>query len=123
MFKSFCLVFFISHFENFSFRFFIPVLVPLNDQTSWETFDEFKKESFAFYDVCFPTPLDNINWISGYCECKDYYKSYICEHLIGIAARLRFVNIPPEAKAIPLGQKRKRGRPAKSKKALEYQNY
>lgn len=42
--------------------------------------------------------------------------------MIGIAARSRLVTVPPEAKAIPLGQKRKRGRPAKSKKALVRQD-
>lgn len=79
--------------------------IPLEDKVTWSNFDEFKKNSFAFYDVCFPASFDKNNWIDGYCECRDYHKSYICEHMIGIAARSRLVTVPPEAKAIPLGQK------------------
>ena len=45
-------------------------------------------------------------------------KYYICKHIIGLAARYKLCSIPLEAKNIPLGQKRKRGRVAKAKKAL-----
>jgi hypothetical protein len=42
----------------------------------------------------------------------------MCKHVVGIALRLKFCRAPAEAKNIPLGQKRKPGRPAKAKKAL-----
>ncbi|KAL0831843.1 hypothetical protein ABMA28_001373 [Loxostege sticticalis] len=39
-------------------------------------------------------------------------------HIIGLAIRLKYAVPPVEAKNIPLGQKRKRGRPSKAKPAL-----
>ena len=44
----------------------------------------------------------------------------MCKHLIAISAILRLEGcvIPKLAKTVPLGQKRKRGAPAKAKKAL-----
>jgi hypothetical protein len=40
----------------------------------------------------------------------------MCKHVIGLAIRLKYVVPPLEAKNIPLGQKRKRGRPSKAKR-------
>ncbi|CAF1186126.1 unnamed protein product [Rotaria sordida] len=40
------------------------------------------------------------------------------EHIVGIAIRLKCCKPPPAAKTVPIGQKRKRGRPAKAKAAL-----
>ncbi len=51
-------------------------------------------------------------------NCPACLKYYICKHIIGLAARYKLCSIPLEAKNIPLGQKRKRGRVAKAKKAL-----
>jgi hypothetical protein len=42
----------------------------------------------------------------------------MCKHRIGLAIRLKSAKPPPAAKEIPIGQKRKRGRPNKSSKAL-----
>jgi hypothetical protein len=42
----------------------------------------------------------------------------MCKHIIGLAIRLKAAKPPPAAKEIPRGQKRKRGRPNKSSKAL-----
>ncbi len=39
-------------------------------------------------------------------------------HIIVFAARFKLVEIPDHAKNVPLGQKRKRGRPALAKTAL-----
>ena len=46
----------------------------------------------------------------------------MCKHLIAISATLRLEGcvIPKLAKTVPLGQKRKRGAPAKAKKALNF---
>lgn len=65
--------------------------------------------------------FDENNWMNGRCHCRNFFKEFICEHVIGIALRLKIVSAPNEAKIIPLGQKRKRGRPAKSKLALVVQ--
>jgi hypothetical protein len=47
-----------------------------------------------------------------------FFKQLCCKHIVGIAIRLKHALPPPEAKNIPIGEKRKRGRPAKAKKAL-----
>jgi hypothetical protein len=49
-----------------------------------------------------------------------YYKLFFdtCKHIFGLAGRLGYDKFPAVAKNIPIGQKRKRGRPSKCKKAL-----
>jgi hypothetical protein len=47
-----------------------------------------------------------------------FYKHYMCKHVMGLAIRLKLTSPPLEAKNVPIGQKRKRGRPTKSKPAL-----
>ncbi|RMZ99313.1 hypothetical protein BpHYR1_027207 [Brachionus plicatilis] len=53
-------------------------------------------------------------------SCKWYIKNNICMHLIGISKILNIpgCEIPLSAKNIPIGEKRKPGRPAKAKQAL-----
>lgn len=87
----------------------------------WNSFDEFKKINFQSNHVSFPKPLTRTNWIDGRCDCSDFFKIYTCVHILGIALRMKFIIAPDEAKALPLGQKRKRGRPALAKAALVVQ--
>ncbi len=42
---------------------------------------------------------------------KLFLKEYMCKHVLGIAIRLKVFQVCLEAKNIPIGQKRKRGRP------------
>lgn len=93
----------------------------IDDSINWTTFDQFKEKSFAFYDTVFISPVTKDNWMKGICDCKEFFKQYICHHIIGISIRLKILTVPLEAKSIPIGEKRKRGRPAKSKSALQYQ--
>ncbi|RNA14979.1 hypothetical protein BpHYR1_005029 [Brachionus plicatilis] len=53
-------------------------------------------------------------------SCRWYIKNNICKHLIGISKipNIPGCEIPLSAKNIPIGEKRKPGRPAKSKQAL-----
>lgn len=81
---------------------------------SWHTFDEFKEKNFAFWK----TELPNAGWKQGTCTCPQFFKIYICKHILGLAIRLKLTTPPLEAKLIPIGLKRKRGRPTKSKPAL-----
>ncbi|PZC85335.1 hypothetical protein B5X24_HaOG201831 [Helicoverpa armigera] len=63
----------------------------------------------------------NIDWIQkldGKCNCPAFYKNYMCKHIIGLTIGVKLANPPPEAKNLLIGQKRKRGRPSKSKPAL-----
>ncbi|CAH0731013.1 unnamed protein product, partial [Brenthis ino] len=82
----------------------------------WETFDEYKEQHFREWEVIMPREKEN--WLHGTCNCPKFLKDYICKHLVGLAIRLKHVQPPSEARAIPIGMKRKRGRPAKAKKAL-----
>lgn len=90
----------------------------IDDAIDWNNFDVFKKKSFEFHDTQFIYPINRENWLKSKCDCCDYFKLYICAHIIGIAIRLKIVIAPAEAKSLPIGQKRKRGRPAKAKSAL-----
>lgn len=90
----------------------------IDDTTDFEDFDSFKSKSFSFYDTTFCYPAKRENWLQSECQCSDYFKLYICSHIIGIAIRLKCIAPPAEAKAVPIGEKRKRGRPAKAKPAL-----
>lgn len=90
------------------------------DSSQWKTFKEFVR-SFEMVHTTFNYPLTSANWSLGRCDCEIGFKQYLCEHIVGVALRLKVVEAPAEAKALPLGQKRKRGRPAKSKPALEHQ--
>lgn len=84
----------------------------------WNSFEEFKTENFKFSHVSFPRPLTKDNYSQGVCDCCSFLKLYTCEHVLGLGLRMKFVVAPDEAKSLPLGQKRKPGRPAKAKAAL-----
>lgn len=84
------------------------------DLSHCKSLDEFKKFAFAYYTVEMPSN----NWRKGSCTCPSFYKMFICKHLVGMAMRYRLVEPPLAAKSVPLGQKRKRGRPKKAKHAL-----
>ncbi len=62
--------------------------------------------------------MDDVEWIKSTCTCPIYLKNFICKHIVGLAIRLKKYEVVPEAKSIPIGEKRKRGRPAQAKKAL-----
>ncbi|RNA23601.1 hypothetical protein BpHYR1_049560 [Brachionus plicatilis] len=53
-------------------------------------------------------------------SCRWYIKNNICKHLIGISKiqHIPGCEIPLSVKNIPIGEKRKPGRPAKAKQAL-----
>lgn len=59
--------------------------------------------------------------LNSSCNCPAFGTEYICKHIVGLAIRLKLVTPPPEAKTIPIGEKRKPGRPAKTKPALMIQ--
>lgn len=102
----------------------IPIAVEFSDTVAnddWKTFEEFKSENFKFNFVTFPKPLTKHNYCQGICDCSSFFKLYMCEHVLGIALRMKFVIAPVEAKSLPLGQKRKRGRPGLAKAALVVQ--
>ena len=52
------------------------------------------------------------------CSCGWWQRHRICRHVIDLAVKVGLIEYPTEAKNIPLGQKRKRGRPNQSTAAL-----
>jgi hypothetical protein len=82
----------------------------------WNTFDQFKKRSFHVWILSFPKNLSN--WKNGKCNCPSFFKEFICKHVVGMALRLKLCKPPPAAKDVPIGEKRKRGRPKLATKAL-----
>ena len=67
------------------------------------------------------TCLNKDDFLESTCTCSWYFKEYCCKHIIGVAVLEKVAKIPNEAKTKPLGEKPKRGRPAKATKALEWQ--
>ncbi len=58
------------------------------------------------------------HWKTSKCNCPVFVKNYMCKHVVGMGIRLKYCKPPPAAKTIPIGEKRKRGRPSKAKPAL-----
>ena len=85
-------------------------------QPKWNTFDQFKHRAFNIW--CIELPNESSKWAEGTCTCPGFLKKFICKHIVGIALRLKYVKALAASKNVPLGQRRKPGRPAKAKKAL-----
>ncbi len=62
--------------------------------------------------------MKNNDWQSSRCNCPAFMKNFVCKHMVGVALRLKLCKPPPAAMNVPIGEKRKRGRPARAKKAL-----
>jgi hypothetical protein len=86
------------------------------EKCRWNTFEQYKKRAFSVWIIDMPK-LSN-NWQDGVCTCPYFMKHFLCKHLIGLAIRLKYAKPPPAAKDIPIGEKRKRGRPKKATRAL-----
>jgi hypothetical protein len=82
----------------------------------WTSFDQFKALQFGIWKLTLPNAESR--WKDGLCNCPSFLKEYVCKHLVGMAIRLKYCKPPPAAKDLPLGEKRKRGRPRKATKAL-----
>jgi len=47
-----------------------------------------------------------------------HLKQYKCKHVYGVDIYQKLIEAPEQTKTVPIGQKRKRGRPALARKAL-----
>ena len=81
------------------------------EENKWKTFDNFKEWRTRIWTI---RMTDGV-WT---CTCPPFMKEGVCKHSLGLQIRRKLVEVPPAAKQIPIGQKRKRGRPALAKKAL-----
>lgn len=82
----------------------------------WKTFQQFKETAFTVWFVTLPK--DKSQWTKGTCNCPSFFKKYMCKHIVGLAIRSKVCTPPVEAKNVRIGEKRKRGRPAKASRAL-----
>jgi hypothetical protein len=83
-------------------------------EKKWTTFNQFKKS----YDIWCLEMHDSSSWKISKFHCPAFLKKYICKHIVGMAIRFKYCKPPAAAKIVPIGEKRKRGRPAKAKPAL-----
>ncbi len=72
--------------------------------------------NFKVYCLTIP---DNNNIIKyGCCSCASFLKNHICKHILAFAVLHKQFKISNEPKNIPIGERRKRGRPALATRAL-----
>lgn len=83
-------------------------------EKKFRSFSVFKKMSTLMWDV----KLKKDDWKKGTCTCPVFMVRYMCHHIIDFALRLDLTTPPPEVTSIPIGSKRKPGRPTKASKAL-----
>jgi MULE transposase domain/SWIM zinc finger len=95
----------------------VPKFIRLWNTLGWKSFDEYSK----WYKTIWILQRKEGEVIEYSCSCPTYQKEYICKHSVGVLIRLDKVNVPDAAKAIPIGEKRPKGRPAKAKGARERQ--
>jgi hypothetical protein len=81
----------------------------------WSSYNEFKEIQFSVWKN--NLKLDS-EFESTSCSCPSFFKHYSCKHVIVLGIRKRILIPPLEAKSIPIGMKRKRGRPARAKPAI-----
>lgn len=83
-------------------------------QENWSSFEEFKKLDKCIWTIFIK--YDNLDESS--CTCLYFMKNLTCKHVLGMKIKLNLVTVPNEVKPILVGQKRKRGRPLKTSKAI-----
>jgi len=89
----------------------------LSNYMNWTSFEHFTEAMVNMW--CIKLNLDLPDRAN--CDCPVFLKQYQCKHTLGLAIRLKIVEPPSAARSIPLGQKRKPGRPKKARPALVMQ--
>lgn len=91
----------------------LPRFTKLLKEKNWKSFDEYKNWTKVIHVL---EKNDNDNTYR--CSCAKHMKEYTCKHAVGVLLRLGMLEAPDTAKNVPIGEKRKRGRPGKAKAAL-----
>ena len=81
---------------------------------AWDDLDELVYHMFSLWLV----QVDEADWRLGQCSCPHFAKNYMCKHVIALSAQLGLHTFSVQAKSVPVGEKRKRGRPAVARPAL-----
>ena len=78
-------------------------------KSRWSSFQDYINWRYSAWVV----RINVDNWREATCTCPNFLKNYICKHSLGMAIHLKALNcvVPAIAKNIPIGQKRRRGRP------------
>jgi hypothetical protein len=89
----------------------------LNENLNF-TFDEITNVvSHIFYVI-----INTLNWLYSSCTCCNYFKTYMCIHVMSVAVSCDLVKIPHHCKLmLPVGSKPKRGRIPNALKGLKKQ--
>ena len=85
-------------------------------KSRWSSFQDYINWRYSAWVV----RINVDNWREATCTCPNFLKNYICKHSLGMAIRLKALNcvVPAISKNIPIGQKRRRGRPKLARPAL-----
>jgi len=79
---------------------------------NWSSFDEYKYFSTIIWIIV----INENDLNKSTCTCPPFLKRG--KHCLGMKIRLKKVEVPGEAKEVPIVRKRKRGRPKKAKRAF-----
>lgn len=84
----------------------------------WKSFDEFIVHGYQKFYI---TIISFDDWkTKSECTCPQFFKHYICKHVVAVGHRLNLIPFPEVANPVMLARTRqKSGRPKKITKALE----
>lgn len=87
-------------------------------QMTWKSFDQYVQFGHGmFYTI--RIAKDKEKWhVNSQCDCPEFFKHYVCKHLVGIALRRKIAILPKTAITTVLTENKKSGRPTKAAKAL-----
>lgn len=88
-------------------------------QREWSSFDEFVEYG---YQMFYLVQVSKTSWnIQSTCTCISFFKQNICKHIIAIVMREKIIECPDIANPTLLNKYKRRGRPEKANKALQFQ--
>ena len=85
--------------------------------SDWSSYDDFISHSRQLRFI----EINTINYKLSKCSCWYWSKYYKCKHMLDLCLRLSYFEYESKARQVPIGANRRRGRPGKTKGALEYQ--
>lgn len=86
---------------------------------NWDSFDEYINFGFQQFWI---VHLAITDWkISSSCSCPSFFKHHMCKHIIALAVKEDIIQLPAMANPVLLAPRRKAGRVAKAKRALQHQ--
>jgi hypothetical protein len=65
--------------------------------------------------------FDSKDWKQSTCNCRAFFKDYICNHILAIGVAMDMFKLPNWANNTKIGQKNKPGRKRKAQGCLEHQ--